>query len=123
MESNQRPADEALRDHNYARKQRNARPMDMNEDSTIRKIVTDGEELLRKTANFSAEGFAATRDKFQSGLEEMKARLNEARSVLKDKATTVTEATEDYVDANPWKSLAVAASIGTLIGYVIGRRK
>jgi ElaB/YqjD/DUF883 family membrane-anchored ribosome-binding protein len=97
--------------------------MDLNDDATMIKFVTDGEELLRKTANFSTEGFAATRDKFQSGLEELKARLSEARSVLKEKTTSVTEATEDYVDANPWKSLAVAASIGALIGYLIGRRR
>jgi ElaB/YqjD/DUF883 family membrane-anchored ribosome-binding protein len=97
--------------------------MDMNEASAVGKIVTEGEELLRKTANISAEGLAAARDKFQTGLEEMKAQLSEARSVLKDKATAVTEATEDYVDANPWKSLAVAASVGALVGYVIGRRR
>jgi ElaB/YqjD/DUF883 family membrane-anchored ribosome-binding protein len=123
MESTHRSADDSLRDHNYAPKQGNAKPMDTNEDSTVRKIVTEGEELLRKTANFSAEGFAATRDKFQSGLDEIKARLSEARSVLKDNAISVTEATEDYVDANPWKSLAVAASIGALIGFMIGRRR
>jgi ElaB/YqjD/DUF883 family membrane-anchored ribosome-binding protein len=95
----------------------------MNQDSAIRKMVTDGEELLRKTADFSAEGFATTRDKFQNGLEEMKARLSEAHSLLKDKTISVTEATEDYVDANPWKSLAVAASVGALVGYMIGRRR
>jgi ElaB/YqjD/DUF883 family membrane-anchored ribosome-binding protein len=123
MESTQHSVEESLGDPGYAPTQRNVNPMYIDEDSTLRKIVTEGEELLRKTANFSAEGFAATRDKFQSGLEEIKTRLGEARSVLKDKATFVTEATEDYVDANPWKSLAAAVSVGALIGYMIGRRR
>ena len=123
MESTQRPADASLRDHDYFRKRHNEKGADMDEDSAMRRMVTDGEELLRKTANVSVEGFAATRDKFQSGLEEMKARLGEARSVLRDKTIAVTEATEDYVDANPWRSLAVAASVGALIGYLVGRRR
>ena len=45
MESNQSSTDESFRDQGQASNQ----PMDLNDDSTMRKFVTDGEELLRKT--------------------------------------------------------------------------
>jgi len=123
MESTPRSSAEPVAGPRHAEQQHYVNSMDISEDSTIGKMVTEGEELLRKTANSSTEGIAATRDKLQSGLKEMKARLGEASSVLKDKATFVTEATEDYVDDNHWKALAVAVSVGALIGYVIGRHK
>jgi ElaB/YqjD/DUF883 family membrane-anchored ribosome-binding protein len=91
--------------------------------SALRKLVAYGEDLLRKTAGYSAEGLAATRDKFQSSLDELKARLGDVQVAVKDKALYATEATEDYASANPWKALAIAGSIGVVIGYLMGRRR
>lgn|GEM_PF-4942524 len=90
--------------------------------SAFKKIICDAEELLTATKNYSAEGLADARDRLQVKLEETKARVSEAGSVIKEKADKATVATEKYVITNPWQSLALATSLGLLVGLLLRKR-
>jgi ElaB/YqjD/DUF883 family membrane-anchored ribosome-binding protein len=48
--------------------------------------------------------------------------LNDQANVLRDTAATARYNTQDFIENNPWQSVAIAAAAGLLIGIVIARR-
>ncbi|HVK53600.1 MAG TPA: hypothetical protein VM532_01080 [Burkholderiales bacterium] len=90
--------------------------------SAFDKIVTDGEELLKATANYSAEGLVIARDRLQAAIEQAKVGMHELRGVVQEKANRATAATEEYVITNPWRALLIAGSAGLIIGFLLRRR-
>jgi ElaB/YqjD/DUF883 family membrane-anchored ribosome-binding protein len=48
--------------------------------------------------------------------------LNEQANYLRDATATARYNTEDFIQNNPWQSVAIAAGIGFLLGVVIARR-
>jgi ElaB/YqjD/DUF883 family membrane-anchored ribosome-binding protein len=48
--------------------------------------------------------------------------LNDQANVLRDTATSARYHTQDFIESNPWQSVAIAAGVGLLVGLVIGRR-
>jgi ElaB/YqjD/DUF883 family membrane-anchored ribosome-binding protein len=48
--------------------------------------------------------------------------LNEQTNVIRDAATTARYNTQDFIENNPWQAVALAASVGFLLGVVIARR-
>ena len=81
----------------------------------IKVLVTDLQELLKATTSQSGEQIAAAR-----------ARLESALASAKDTVTLQTrdaaEATDRYVRENAWTAAALSATVGLLIGLIIGRR-
>lgn len=85
-------------------------------------IVTDADDLLQATAKVSGEGFNVAREKFSEKLKSAKTSLEEAERQVVDKAKQAATATDDYVKGNPWASVGIAAGVGVVIGYLIGKR-
>jgi ElaB/YqjD/DUF883 family membrane-anchored ribosome-binding protein len=48
--------------------------------------------------------------------------INDQANVLRDTATTARYNTQDFIQNNPWQSVAIAAGIGFLVGVVVARR-
>jgi ElaB/YqjD/DUF883 family membrane-anchored ribosome-binding protein len=48
--------------------------------------------------------------------------LNVQANILRDTATSARYNTQDFIENNPWQSVAIAAAAGLLIGMVIARR-
>ena len=48
--------------------------------------------------------------------------INEQANVLRDTAAGVRYNTQDFIENNPWQSVAIAAGIGFLVGVIIARR-
>ncbi|HSM97832.1 MAG TPA: DUF883 family protein [Gallionella sp.] len=87
----------------------------------FRMVMADAEELLRATAGQAGEKTAAARARIQENLATAKARLTEAESELIGEAKHAAKATDEYVHDNPWKAIGVAASVGVIVGMLIGR--
>lgn len=87
----------------------------------FRVVMADAEELLRATAGQAGDKVAATRERIQENLAAAKVSLDEAESELIEKTKYVAEATDTYVHDNPWKVIGVAASVGVIVGMLIGR--
>jgi ElaB/YqjD/DUF883 family membrane-anchored ribosome-binding protein len=62
----------------------------------LKAVVADAEELLKATASQTGERIAAARAKAEESLKAAKA-------------------TEDYVRANPWKAVGIAAGAGFVL--------
>lgn len=58
----------------------------------------------------------------QGALDQAKGQLSQAEKAIQEKAEYATAATERYVNGHPWTSLAVAGSIGVVIGLLLTRR-
>ncbi len=88
----------------------------------LRALVTDAEELLKATANQTAEPIAAARTKAEESLKAARARLAEAQEPVMEKTKAAVKAADDYVRANPWKAVGIAAAVGFVLGMLDARR-
>ena len=48
--------------------------------------------------------------------------INDQANVLRDTAAGVRYNTQDFIENNPWQSVAIAAGIGFLLGVIVARR-
>ena len=88
----------------------------------LRAVVADAEELLKATADQTGERIAAARGKAEESLKAARARLEEQEAAVMAKTKAAAKATEDYVRANPWKGLGIAAAVGLILGILVARR-
>jgi len=48
--------------------------------------------------------------------------INDQANILRDTAVGVRYNTQDFIENNPWQSVAIAAGVGFLVGVVVARR-
>jgi ElaB/YqjD/DUF883 family membrane-anchored ribosome-binding protein len=85
-------------------------------------VVADAEALLKATAGHGGEAVAAARARAEESLASVKARMTEAEAALVAKTKAAAKATDEYVHGHPWQAIGIAASVGVVIGLLIGRR-
>jgi ElaB/YqjD/DUF883 family membrane-anchored ribosome-binding protein len=85
-------------------------------------VIADAEELLKATASAAGDRVSAARTRMEDSLRTARIKLAEAQEVVVDKAKAAARATDDYVHANPWRSVGIAAGAGLVIGMLISRR-
>lgn len=88
----------------------------------IKAVITDAEEILKATADQTGEKIAGLRARIQERLHAARLRLADAEAVLVAKSRAAAQATDAYVHENPWKAVSVAAGMGFLVGFILGRR-
>ena len=88
----------------------------------FRAVVVNGDALMDRLGNSSAEQRVAARTKFATELRTASTALDNARISVTEKAKDAAGATHEYVRENPWKVLGVAAVTGLVIGFVFSRR-
>ena len=85
-------------------------------------VIDDAEELLQATANQAGEKVTAARARIQESIKTAKQKINTAEELATQRAKAAAVATDDYVHANPWPVIGVAAAVGALVGMLITRR-
>lgn len=85
-------------------------------------VVADAEALLKATAGQGGEKLAEVRAKTEASLKAFKSRIGEAQTALVEKTRAAAKATDVYVHEKPWNAVGVAAGLGLLIGWLMGRR-
>jgi len=88
----------------------------------MKAAIVDAEEMLHATADQAGEKIAGLRARTQERLHAIRVRLAEAETALLAKTRAAAQATDVYVHENPWKSVGVAAGVGFLVGFILGRR-
>jgi ElaB/YqjD/DUF883 family membrane-anchored ribosome-binding protein len=88
----------------------------------LKAVVADVEELLKATANQAGEKLGVARTKAEESLKSAKIWLSKEETVLKAKADSAAKATDEYVRANPWKSVGLGALAGFILGILVSRR-
>lgn len=90
--------------------------------SDMKAVIADAEDVLKATADQTGEKIASLRARIQERVQAARARLADAEAVLREKTRAAAQATDAYVHENPWKSIGVAAGVGFLVGFILGRR-
>ena len=85
-------------------------------------VIADAEDLLRATASQAGEKISAAREKVQDSLDRARAGLGNIEDVVMDTGKQVARATDEYVQANPWQAVGIAAVVGLVIGLLISKR-
>lgn len=96
-----------------------------NQDQLINEfktVVADAEALLNATANTGGDKLAEIRAKAEESLSVAKARMIDVQAEVVARTKAAAKATDDYVHENPWRSVGLAASVGVVVGLLIGRR-
>ena len=88
----------------------------------LRVVIADAEELLRATASMAGEKIAEIRVKAEENLRSAKSHLAVAEAAVLERTKAAARATDDYVRANPWRAVGIAAGAGLVIGLLVGRR-
>jgi len=88
----------------------------------LRTVKADMEELLKATASQTRERIAAARVKAGESLRLAQARLAEAQAAVVAKTKVGVKITDDYVRANPWNAVGIAAAFGFVLGMLLARR-
>lgn len=90
--------------------------------SDFNTLVSDAEQLLQSTANYSGETIGAARDKFQNTLAHFKGRVSDAQSAAAGTWNRAATATDGYVHENPWKVIGAVAAVSLLVALLLPRK-
>jgi ElaB/YqjD/DUF883 family membrane-anchored ribosome-binding protein len=83
-------------------------------------VIADTEQLLKSVAAAGGEKASAMRASVEENLKTARQRLGELEDAALDRARAAAESTDEYVRANPWQSIGIAAGLGALAGIIIG---
>ena len=88
----------------------------------LRLVISDAEALLRATVGEAGETVQAARAKVEETLASAKLRLGPLGEEAAEQARAAARAADDYVRANPWQAVGIAALVGIALGLLISRR-
>jgi ElaB/YqjD/DUF883 family membrane-anchored ribosome-binding protein len=87
----------------------------------LKSVIQDAESWLRNSS-LTGDDLKAAKEKFERTLVSAKADLLHYQEVVVEKTKEAAKATDEYVHENPWRSIAIGAGIGLLLGVAISRR-
>jgi ElaB/YqjD/DUF883 family membrane-anchored ribosome-binding protein len=83
-------------------------------------VISETEQLLKSVATASGDKAGALKADVERRLTAAGARLEEIRLQALGQAKQAAQATDDYVQANPWQSIGIAAALAAATGLVAG---
>jgi ElaB/YqjD/DUF883 family membrane-anchored ribosome-binding protein len=90
--------------------------------SDLKTVIQDAEAWLRNGSHMTGEELQAAKAKFERTLSGAKDELIRLEETVVEKTKEAAKATDEYVHENPWKSAAIGATFGLLVGVLISRR-
>lgn len=88
----------------------------------LRAVVADAEAVLASSAEQSGERLAAVRERVAERLGHAREQFQYVHEAASDRVRAARYATDDYVHANPWRAIGIAATLGLLMGVLVSRR-
>ncbi len=89
----------------------------------LRVLVADAEALLAATAGQAGEKIAELRAQAQNAVNRARARLSALEDEFTAKVRDSARATDEYVRANPWHAVGIAAGVGLVLGVLLSWRR
>ncbi len=84
-------------------------------------LGNDMEQMLKATAGETGQQLAQVRAKAERSLKVARAHLADLQGAALAKTQAAGRATNDYVRANPWQIMAIAAATGLVLGILVAR--
>lgn len=94
-------------------------------DSAVRqefqKFVTDLEDMIESTSEWTGEELSQARHKLGERIASAKDSIQSVSGEVASRAKHSARVTDEYVHEQPWKSIAAGAGIGFLLGMLVSR--
>ncbi len=90
--------------------------------SDIRSMVEDAQQLFREAAASTGEKAEDLRNKGLELLDSAVSKAQDVQAAAIEAGKEIAATTDDYVQENPWRAIAISAGIGLLVGLVISRK-
>lgn len=88
----------------------------------MKALVEDAQELFREAASASGVKAEELRTKGMDLLDTAMDKAQELQAAALDASKDLADSADHYVQANPWKAIAVSAGVGLLLGMLIARK-
>lgn len=79
-------------------------------------------KIAKEVGGMVDDAASMVKDYSAQTLKSARTSLEHAGTVVSDNAKEYAHRTDEFVHANPWKVLGVAAAAGVLIGFLLTRR-
>jgi ElaB/YqjD/DUF883 family membrane-anchored ribosome-binding protein len=89
----------------------------------LRTLATDAEALLAATAGQAGARISEARAQAETSLRRVRERLAALEGEVGEKIRAGAKATDQYVRANPWRAVGIAAGAGLLVGLLVSWRR
>ena len=83
-------------------------------------LIADSQKLLRDLAAAGDEKAQVLRGDLEQKLREAREGLERIEKKVVDGSREAAKQADEYVRANPWQSVGIAAAVGALVGIVLG---
>lgn len=85
-------------------------------------VLAQADALLARAQTEGPEGAKQIQAQVEEKLAQAKAQLQSLEGEAAEKARAMKQATEAYVQTNPWQSIGIAAAVGFVLGVLVSRR-
>ncbi len=86
----------------------------------MRELLSELEQTLADGTQADA---AVLRDQMRKRLEAARARLDDARETIRDRAASTLTDAQGYIRENPWETVAVVGALALLTGWLMARSR
>ncbi|HEU4373502.1 MAG TPA: DUF883 family protein [Telluria sp.] len=93
-----------------------------NAQADVKTLVKDAQTLLTAAAALTGEKAEELRSRGMQMLDVAMGKASQVQSQAMVKGKELAETADVYVKDNPWRTIAVAAGVGLLLGAILGRK-
>jgi ElaB/YqjD/DUF883 family membrane-anchored ribosome-binding protein len=88
----------------------------------FRALVGSMEDVFSAAADSSGEKLTELKGQAEANLMKAKATLGDMERRAARKTRVIAAHSDDYVHQSPWTAIGIAATVGLLLGVLIGRK-
>ncbi len=88
----------------------------------IRSLVKDAQELFHEAAATTGETAENLREKGLELIDTAVSKAQDVQAAAIEISKEIVATTDEYVQENPWRAIAISAGIGLLVGLIISRK-
>lgn len=88
----------------------------------IRSLAKNAQDLYHEAGNATGEKADDLRARGASILESVVTKAKNAQLSVVDTGKEIAGTTDQFVQGNPWKAIAISASVGLLAGVFLSRK-
>ena len=93
-----------------------------NVQSDVKTLVKDAQSLLTAAASLTGEKAEEMRTRGMALLDQAMGKGKEYQGQALVRGKELAHTADVYVKDNPWRTIAAAASVGLLVGVILGRK-
>lgn len=90
--------------------------------SELQELLSEANSMLADSAAFAGDKADSARARIGALLEKANDALGKGGSAVAERSRHAVDATESYIGANPWQTVAITTAVGLLAGFLLGRR-